>query len=138
LYHPQLLRDKFFLNPILKIMFFLSRYQYVMTGRQKETGVRLWLTTRVIYVHEPETVMHWHGLVHQVVHRSLRACFSDDNSDSREGHGQQEGDNIDCDLTFEASCCSSEHHLIKHGGLNDLVRDTSFSKTQAELLVPRQ
>jgi hypothetical protein len=59
--------------------------------------------------------------------------LSDDNSDSYEGHGQQEGDNIDCDLTFDASCSSSEQHLLKHGDLNDLVRDVILSKTQAEL-----
>jgi hypothetical protein len=33
--------------------------------------------------------------------------FGDDGSDSDEDHGQQEGDNIDCDPTFEASCSSS-------------------------------
>jgi hypothetical protein len=27
--------------------------------------------------------------------------FSDDNSDSDEDHGQQEGDNVDCDLTLK-------------------------------------
>jgi hypothetical protein len=30
--------------------------------------------------------------------------FSDENSNSDEDHGQQEGDSIDCDPTFEASC----------------------------------
>jgi hypothetical protein len=29
-------------------------------------------------------------------------AFSDDNSDANKDHGQQEGDNTDCDLTFEA------------------------------------
>jgi hypothetical protein len=29
--------------------------------------------------------------------------LSDDNSDSDEDHGQQGGDNVDCDPTFEAS-----------------------------------
>jgi hypothetical protein len=29
--------------------------------------------------------------------------FSDKNSDSDEDHGQQEGENFDCDPTFEAS-----------------------------------
>jgi len=36
--------------------------------------------------------------------------FRDDNSDSDEYHRWQEGDNFDCDLTFEASCFSSEPH----------------------------
>ena len=34
--------------------------------------------------------------------------FSNDNSGSDEEHRQQEGDNVDCDLTFEASCSSAE------------------------------
>jgi hypothetical protein len=33
--------------------------------------------------------------------------FGDDRSDSDEDHGQQGGDNVDCDLTFEARCSSS-------------------------------
>jgi hypothetical protein len=33
--------------------------------------------------------------------------FSDDSSDSKEDHRQQQ-DNVECDLTFEASCSSSE------------------------------
>ena len=92
---------------------------------------------RVICVHEPETVLHWHGLVHQVVHRNLQSGFSDDNTDSHEGHVQQEGDNVDCDPTFEESCSSSEPHLLTHGDLNDIVRDLNLSKTQAELIVSR-
>jgi hypothetical protein len=32
---------------------------------------------------------------------------TDDNSDFDKGHRQQEGDNVDCDLKFEASCSSS-------------------------------
>jgi hypothetical protein len=38
--------------------------------------------------------------------------FSDDSSDSDEDHMQQDGDNVDCDPTFEASCSSSETHLL--------------------------
>ena len=44
--------------------------------------------------------------------------------------------NVDCDPTFEASCSSYEPHLLTQGDLNDLVRDFSLSKEQAELLVP--
>jgi hypothetical protein len=54
--------------------------------------------------------------------------FSDDSSDSNEVHGQQEGDNVDCDPTFEASCSSSESHLLTQGDLNDLVCDFNLSK----------
>ena len=39
--------------------------------------------------------------------------LSDDTSDSDEDHRLQRGDNIDCDLTFDASCYSSELHLLK-------------------------
>jgi hypothetical protein len=63
--------------------------------------------------------------------------FSNDNSDSDEVHGQQEGDNVDCDLTFEASCYSPQPHLLTRGNLNDLVRDLHLSKKQAELLDSR-
>lgn len=73
-----------------------------------------------------------------MVHRSLRSCFSDENSNSPEDHGQQEEDNIDCDVTSEASCSSFEQHLLKHGDLKDLVRDMNLSKTQTKLLVSRQ
>ena len=38
--------------------------------------------------------------------------FSDDKSDADEDHGQQEGDNVDCDHTFEESCCSCELNLL--------------------------
>ena len=34
--------------------------------------------------------------------------FSDDSSDSEEDDGQQEKDNVEYDLTTEASCSSSE------------------------------
>jgi hypothetical protein len=34
--------------------------------------------------------------------------LSNDNSDSDEDHGQQGGNNVDCDQTFDASCYSSE------------------------------
>jgi len=33
--------------------------------------------------------------------------FGDNRSDTDEDHGQQEGDNVDHDPTFEASCFSS-------------------------------
>jgi hypothetical protein len=58
--------------------------------------------------------------------------FRDDNSDSDEYHRRQEGDNVDCDLTFEASCFSVEPHLLMQRDRNDLVRDLNFTK-QAEL-----
>jgi hypothetical protein len=60
--------------------------------------------------------------------------FSDDNSNSDEDHGQQEGKNVDCDPTFEASFSSSESHLLTQGYLNDLVRDLNLIVKQAELL----
>ena len=41
--------------------------------------------------------------------------FNKDISDSDEDRGQQEGDNFDCDQTFEASCSSFEPHLLTQG-----------------------
>ena len=60
--------------------------------------------------------------------------FSDDNSNSDEDHGEQEGDNVGCELTFEASYSSSEPNLLRQGDLNDFVRDLNLSQKQAELL----
>jgi len=55
--------------------------------------------------------------------KAFNQAFSDDNFDSEEGHEHQEGDNVDCNPTLEASCSSSEPHLLIQGDLNDLVRD---------------
>jgi hypothetical protein len=62
--------------------------------------------------------------------------FSDDNSDS-DDHGQQEGDYVDCDPTFQASYSSSKPHLFKKGYLSYLVRDLNLPKEQAELVGSR-
>jgi hypothetical protein len=45
--------------------------------------------------------------------------FSDDKSDSVDDHGQQEKNNVDCNPKFDASCSSSEPHLLTQGDLND-------------------
>jgi hypothetical protein len=73
--------------------------------------------------------------------------FSVDNSDSDEGHGQQEGKNSDCYLTFRASCTPSELHLLTQEDLKDPVRDfimsrktnstRSFQTTRLESPTPR-
>jgi hypothetical protein len=55
--------------------------------------------------------------------------FNDDISDSDWDHEQQEGDNVDCNLTFEASCSSSEPYLLTQWDLNDLVCDLNYLKT---------
>jgi hypothetical protein len=52
----------------------------------------------------------------------------DENSDSDEDHGQQDGDNVHCKLTFEASCSLSEPRLLTRD-LNDFLRDLNLSKT---------
>jgi hypothetical protein len=63
--------------------------------------------------------------------------LSDDNSDSDEDHGQQGGNNVDCDKIFDASCYSSEPHLFKKD-FNGIVRVLNLSKKkQAELLNSR-
>jgi hypothetical protein len=64
---------------------------------------------------------------------SENPTFSNDNSDSDQNHGQQEGGNVDCDLTFEASCSSNE----PQGGFNDLVRGFYFVKKKAKLSISR-
>ena len=64
--------------------------------------------------------------------------FSDDNFDFAEGHGQKEGDNVDCDPTFEACCSLFEPHLLTQGILTDLFRDLSLSKIQVEFLGYKQ
>jgi hypothetical protein len=56
----------------------------------------------------------------------IKACnhtFSNDNFDSDEEHEQQEGDNADCNPRCEASCSTSETHILIKGDLNDLARD---------------
>jgi hypothetical protein len=63
--------------------------------------------------------------------------FSDDNSASDEDNRQQEWGKADCDLIFEASCSSSERHLLTQGFLNNHVCDLNLSKIQAELLGSR-
>jgi hypothetical protein len=54
--------------------------------------------------------------------------FGDDNSDSDEDHGQQEGDNVDCNPTFEESYSPSEPYLLTQGDLKDIVCDLNLSK----------
>jgi hypothetical protein len=63
--------------------------------------------------------------------------FSDENSDSNKDHRQQQGENVHCDLTFEASCSLSEPHLLTQGGLNDLVCGLNLAKKEAELVGSR-
>jgi len=61
-------------------------------------------------------------------HLSLSASESSD-----EDVGQA-NNNMDCDSTFAGACSSNEPHLLTQGDLNDIVRDLSLSKKQAELL----
>jgi len=48
-----------------------------------------------------------HGEEFPVPKSPENLTFSYDNSDSDEDYGQQKGDNLGCDLTFEKSCSSS-------------------------------
>ena len=66
-----------------------------------------------------------------------KSDFSDDNSDSYEDHGQQEGENVDCDPPLEASRSSCEPHVLAQGDLNKHDRDLNLSKRQAGLLASR-
>jgi len=56
--------------------------------------------------------------------------FSDNNYDSLD-HGQQEGENVGCDPTFEASCSLFKTRLLIKGDIKDLVRDLNVFKTPA-------
>ena len=47
-------------------------------------------------------------------YKSPGKSFSNENSDCDEDHEQEEGDNVDCDPTFVASCSSSGSHLLTH------------------------
>jgi hypothetical protein len=71
------------------------------------------------------------------VPKTENLTFRDDNSDSGEDHGQQERVYVDCNPTFDASCSSSEPHLLTQGDINDLVRDLNVFKKLAELLGSR-
>jgi hypothetical protein len=62
-----------------------------------------------------------------------KLTFNDNNPDSDEDHGEQEGEN-DCDPAFEASCSPSEPRLLTQGDLNDLVRHLSLSNTSCTLM----
>jgi len=66
-----------------------------------------------------------------------RKSLRDKSSETDEDHGQQEGDNVDCDPTFEASCSSYEPNLLTQGDFRDLLRDLHLSEKQAELLGSR-
>jgi hypothetical protein len=59
----------------------------------------------------------------------VESDFSDDISDFDEDHGRKEGENVDCDPTFEARCFSSESHLTQRD-LNDLAHDLSLSNNK--------
>jgi len=53
---------------------------------------------------------------------------------SDEDTEQQERENVDCILTFEASFSSSVPHLLTQGDLNELVLDMYLSEKQADVL----
>jgi hypothetical protein len=52
----------------------------------------------------------------------------DEYSATDEADLEQVGETFDCDPTFEASCSSSEPHLLTQGDLNGLVSDLNLSK----------
>ena len=87
--------------------------------------------SRLLYV-RPETFGPYYVYIDVVLR--CNKTLVDDNCDSGENYGQQEGDNVDCDPTFEASCLSPEQHLSTRRGLKDLVHYLNLVKKQAELL----
>jgi hypothetical protein len=56
---------------------------------------------------------------------------------SDEADLEQVGETFDCDPTFEASCSSSEPHLLTQANLNYLVRDLNLSKKEDEIPASR-
>lgn len=46
---------------------------------------------------------------------------SDENSETREDHGQQVRANVDCDPTFEGRFSSLEIHILTQGNLNGIM-----------------
>jgi hypothetical protein len=63
--------------------------------------------------------------------------MDDEDSATDEADLEQAGETFDCDPTFEASCTSSEPHLLTQDDLNDLVCDFNLSKKEAETLASR-
>jgi hypothetical protein len=61
----------------------------------------------------------------------------DEDSATDKADLEQVGETFDCDPTFEASCSSSEPHLLTQGDFNDFVRDLNLSKKEAEILASR-
>jgi hypothetical protein len=61
----------------------------------------------------------------------------DEDSATDEADLEWVGETFECYPTFEASCSSSEPHLLTQGDLNDLVCDFNLSKKEAEILVSR-
>jgi hypothetical protein len=52
----------------------------------------------------------------------------DEDSATDEADLEQVGETFDCNLTLEASCSSSEPHLLTQGDCNDLDHDLNLSK----------
>jgi len=100
LYHPQFLCDRIFCNAILAIMAFFVTLSICCNN----TSTR---NRSSIMVYPQGHICTWHGnrstLPRTCSSSCDGSCFSDDNSDHHEVHGQQEGDNIDCDVTFGTS-----------------------------------
>jgi hypothetical protein len=61
----------------------------------------------------------------------------DEDSVTYEADLEQVGETFDCYPTHEASCSSSEPHLLTKGDLNDLVRHLNLSKKEGEILASR-
>jgi len=59
-----------------------------------------------------------------------------DSESSDEAVGQA-NNNMDCDPTFVGACSSNEPRLLTQWDLNDIIRDLSLSKTEAEILGSR-
>jgi hypothetical protein len=59
---------------------------------------------------------------------SANVIVDDEDSTTDEVDLEQVGETSDCEPTFEASCSTSEPHLLTQGDLNDLVCNLNLSK----------
>jgi hypothetical protein len=63
--------------------------------------------------------------------------MDDEDCATDEADLEQVGETFDFYPKFEASCSSSEPHLLTQGDINDLVSDLYLSKKEAEILASR-
>jgi hypothetical protein len=124
--HPHILRGT--KRPLIRLLLLLNKHSGDHLQIQSHSQISGFVICKAL------CPTHWRVVCTK--HSGI-SDFSDNNSDSEEDHGEQEGGNVECDPTFEAISSSSDHHLLTQGHLNDLLRDLNLSKKQAEFLGSR-